>query len=506
LNCTERYAAALGGADQPEYTKHSVPDDSVVILRNFGTGKVEDQQSFIPTRFLRGLIPDVLLNDFMFWQNADDSLIGYQRPETREKTQTAYVLRVYLNKEGVSFASARVTRVNIGTPKAITGPVDQAQWEEERELKSPEEYTLLNILYAPEGTFLSELSEYFVRIEDLTQVLVWTKGKPDGKTGECTVDLIELPRFQISFSAKTDLDGVTRLYSSDHVGMFISQSWNPMADKLLMGIPHAVVLESMDGEFAFMVPSTLPTKLKVINSRFRVSFYHDRSRDIVLTYYYPIHLSNSFLFTPTLESAMYLLLIRMIHGQFEDAIRLVDSCLSDSLSGEATEIWERLQKEDEDRNPDAEALRLRLYLVALDGGYNCSWNLVDQLFAYVSRLGNISAVCRLSPQQEHKLLTMSGSKSALLTTRLAYLTSILTKTDSFRPTFADRPSIQEQFDLLVDKTCSVSQDDSFFSKFSKVSYKRPPELSGAQAASSLNKYFLFFSLSSCRACKSSYLR
>jgi hypothetical protein len=46
-------------------------------------------------------------------------------------------------------------------------------------------------------------------------------------------------------------------------------------------------------------------------------------------YLLPVHLSEAFLFTPTLGSTCYLLLLRWINRQFGDVFRLAESCVSD---------------------------------------------------------------------------------------------------------------------------------------------------------------------------------
>lgn len=66
------------------------PAPSLVITRNFGNAS-DCLQTYVPSRFLRGLIPDCLLYDYTFWQNTDDSLVGYQKPEIQARTQTAYL-------------------------------------------------------------------------------------------------------------------------------------------------------------------------------------------------------------------------------------------------------------------------------------------------------------------------------------------------------------------------------------------------------------------------------
>jgi hypothetical protein len=90
--------AAVGQPEKYDYISPTPPDFSLVITRNFGNS-ADDQQTFMPIRFLRGLIPDVLLNDYVFWQNANDDLVGYQKPELQEKTQNAYPCLMFETKD-----------------------------------------------------------------------------------------------------------------------------------------------------------------------------------------------------------------------------------------------------------------------------------------------------------------------------------------------------------------------------------------------------------------------
>jgi hypothetical protein len=64
------------------------PAPSVVITRSLNA--LLGTQTFLPERFLRGLIPSTLLEDFMFWQSESDSLTGYIKPEkARENVLSA---------------------------------------------------------------------------------------------------------------------------------------------------------------------------------------------------------------------------------------------------------------------------------------------------------------------------------------------------------------------------------------------------------------------------------
>jgi hypothetical protein len=85
-----------------------------------------------------------------------------------------------------------------------------------------------------------------------------------------------------------------------------------------------------------MVPATLPIVLKFSDKELppKVVFLHTTTAILSDVhshhYFYPIHLSQMFLLTPTLESTLYLLLLRLLHRQFEEAFQLADSCISDT--------------------------------------------------------------------------------------------------------------------------------------------------------------------------------
>lgn len=63
-----RFVSAEGSPpDLLEYQQPTLPDYSLIIIRNFGNN-LNDKQIFIPSRILKGIIPEPLLNDYMFWQ------------------------------------------------------------------------------------------------------------------------------------------------------------------------------------------------------------------------------------------------------------------------------------------------------------------------------------------------------------------------------------------------------------------------------------------------------
>ena len=357
----DRYAIT----DDRKHADASYPHPSLIITRNFTT-LADKMQVYVPSRFLKGLLPDGLLDEYMFWQETDDSLTGYMRKEILEKRSTAHVLRIELLRDEKDGATARIVRIpkkkydtmvdaevrsleiaaahargetlrdveaelqekerealarlnEEKTKESIDAESRRADLAEknrkmnaasevlfqlQEETEEDGEYTLLPHLYAEEGTTLACVADFFVRMEDLSYVLVWTKGRVSNVRDVCGVDLIELPRLQMSFYSKRDLDGKVRMYSKDHFGYFISANKDAMILKILEGLPHSLVLENLDGDVAVLVPATLPRRLKHTAESFSTEIMLVRRNKVwlknmkVRQYLYPVHLSMTFLFTP----------------------------------------------------------------------------------------------------------------------------------------------------------------------------------------------------------------
>ena len=467
----DRYAIT----DGKKHADASYPHPSLIITRNFTT-LADKMQVYVPSRFLKGLIPDGLLDEYTFWQETDDSLTGYMKKEIVAKRSTVHVLRIELIRDERDGATAKVVRIpkkkydemndvevrNLERAAATARGETLRDVDAEMEVKEKEkarerdeqkskesleserraelaeknrkmnaasevlfqlqeeteedgEYTLLPILYAEENTTLAQVADFFVRMEDLSFVLVWTKGRVTDDASMCSVDLIELPRLQMSFYSKRDLDGKVRIYSKDHFGYFISSSLRDnMIMKILEGLPHGLVLENLDGDVAVLVPATLPRRLKHFGESFSTEIMLMR-RDKqwlnnmkVRQYLYPVHLSMTFLFTPTLSSALYLLLLRFLNRQYNEVFALSDSCVSDTrLSGEEEQILAQLKYVQDDISPDSHACRLKLHLIMSDSSMPAlPWDIRVEMNDYLKKRSNITSVCRLSALEEHTLLCL----------------------------------------------------------------------------------------------------
>lgn len=115
---------------------------------------------------------------------------------------------------------------------------------------------LLNLLYAPKRSRLHSVLKVLSRIENVSHLLPWTSvhyaevtQKADGlKFGCPPIDLIELPRLKLAFTMKADHEGVHRLYSVDHIDLYICNERNALTSKMLAGIPHSLLLSNIRGE------------------------------------------------------------------------------------------------------------------------------------------------------------------------------------------------------------------------------------------------------------------
>lgn len=104
------------------------------------------------------------------------------------------------------------------SPKFKQGSLDPA----------PDTMVLLNLLYAPRRSRLYSLAKVLSRVENLSYICAWTNvAKRNLLPFECdrdcpSIDLVELPRLKLAFTARMDPDKQIRLYSMDHADLFVS--------------------------------------------------------------------------------------------------------------------------------------------------------------------------------------------------------------------------------------------------------------------------------------------
>lgn len=155
-----------------------------------------------------------------------------------------------------------------------------------------------------------------------------------------------------------------RLYCREHAGLYLSPNPDPSLEPLLYGLPHAVALQTHDGEFALLMSAAAKPVLtpdgRTLLHRGDAAWLANLPQ--ARHYLYPVHPSRTHLCSPTLASSLYLLLLYFLHGMYADVLRIMDACMSDTeLSGEEAQLWYSLRQTEQHDVPDAHAARLRLH-------------------------------------------------------------------------------------------------------------------------------------------------
>ena len=235
---------------------------------------------------------------------------------------------------------------------------------------------LLDVLNVHERSPLGQLSDFLVRVDNLSHCLVWSR---DVGSLDCGVDLIEFPRHRLSFKGRNQ-DGFLRLESVEHNGYHVSNFRTPVIETLLERLTCGILLENRHRELSLILPSSLPIRPKIQAEPLSCDIMFARSDEEWNVgcesghYVYQIHLSHHFITTPTLASALYLLLLRLQTRKYRDVLKLADSCITDgNVTDEERNIFEQLQYIAEDQVPDAHACRLKLSLMFANTPLECSW-------------------------------------------------------------------------------------------------------------------------------------
>jgi hypothetical protein len=234
------------------------------------------EQTFVPSRLLRGLLPEALLESHHFWQNEDDSLSGYPRGgrEAQEPGVQPTVLLISLepgalppdvpahgpalatvasgDASGVGPApdrhasaairrrrvcyrsdtvpsEARRGREGVGLDATLA---DDMGWEEAPGRGNADEL-LLNLLHPDAPPAVAALAALFRRVEDVSHVLAWARmregaderGRGQAETAEWALASVELPRLRLAFDMRPGAPGgEPKLHCREHAGYFISNA------------------------------------------------------------------------------------------------------------------------------------------------------------------------------------------------------------------------------------------------------------------------------------------
>lgn len=368
--------------------------ETLVITRNIR--KEVGEQILIPSAYLRGLVPDVLLERYRFWQFADGSLEGEWIPT--EADQSGPRLRVGEKTQEKSTVGVRIVR--------------------ERSDRLIGEQVLVNL----SGTDIrtSTLSQICRRIDNLSHTLVWAN------QDSLEVEEIEFSRLRLSFKKRGH-----KLFCDQHEGYWILTDADPVFspgfENILQALLGAsVVLGTSNGTKAIVVGAHV-TPVKAGPGSECV---FKREGSILGHFFYPAHLSEQFVTTQSLMSAVHLLRTRWMARQYTQAVDMIPCVFADTVDEKALAVLKNQQELVDDIHPDAFALRLRLALAILpftSSQDQIPWNIADSLEAYLLRVRYASANVRLSLQDERYLLedvVSDTMKRPTLSNRLMLLRGI----------------------------------------------------------------------------------
>eukprot|EP01060_Flectonema_neradi_P006280 TRINITY_DN1420_c0_g1_i1.p1 TRINITY_DN1420_c0_g1~~TRINITY_DN1420_c0_g1_i1.p1 ORF type:complete len:4698 (+),score=1051.93 TRINITY_DN1420_c0_g1_i1:123-14216(+) len=453
----------------PKWCRHGGGDpkmvvgkgESCVISRNRNVQRNQSgtTETFVPGRLLSGIVPDCLLYSHEFWQDDQDNIRGYPKKaktgdksikDSKEHQQNTTHL-IYLTLHDVSHGrvtsatSARIVRyANMGScptmkegkktkvkgathtetdqadefPRIRTTESDVTAMSESHDPKihasiEDADMLLINLLYAPKGSPLHSLASVMMRLECLSHILAWTRDLSitSDYMGPVSVDLIQLPRLKLSFSAKVESDGTVRLYSLDHAHLFVSNILNDQLIRLLQGIPHSLILQDEQGQLNVLIPGFRVDRPTITMSPFSTEVVIGRSDSKWLDkldtkyYLYPVHVSLSFMFTPTFASALYLLYLRLLYRDYEEVFRIATTIGTDtSLSKEEEQIFNRYSVND--AHPNILACFIKIGLLMNDGPVNCQWYMPKITAMMLVRQSKVSTSCKLSTKEELRTLAI----------------------------------------------------------------------------------------------------
>ena len=316
-----------------------------------------------------------------------------------------------------------------------------------------EDLVLLSLLHAPDGSQLLSVARTLSRLEPLSHVLAWTKrsrlaaastswqqaaqaaelahgsdasaAAPEEASVELVADLIELPRLKMSLRMERTEDGQWRLYSIDH-GKFYVPDLGAQGEQdhpvrgLAQCMPNSLLLRTQNAEYAVVTPNVELVRPSIGTQPFSRALVLNRlngrwSKNVATRYFtYMVHVSGAFLQAPTLGSALYLLVLRLLARDYEGAVALAGSISSDAaLTPEEVQIFD-LIGQIKAGHPDFHAVRAKVMLAQADAPTVLRWDVrLCQAF-YVNKLAQISARLRLSDDEERRALVLCAESKKRL--------------------------------------------------------------------------------------------
>eukprot|EP00434_Breviolum_minutum_P036480 symbB.v1.2.032323.t1/scaffold3863.1/size49111/1 len=270
------------------------------------------------------------------------------------------------------------------------------------------------------GTPLHSMARTLVRLENLSFILAWTEQDPriPGASGgyDPPIHFVEMPRLLLSFTVRRGADGTRSLWSLDHAELSVPlgppTAARSQAAKLLEPMPHSLLLQTSNQQYFALLPNIKVHRPHVGTDPFSTELVLERGnadwwgRAKNKTFLYPVHASRSFLQTPTLASALYVMMLRWMNRDYGGVAALVSAIGTDSkYEDDEMQVFKHLGRIT-DPHPDSHANRLQVSLAVADASMELPWDLLEESAGYLGKIAHVTARSRLSEDYELRVLQL----------------------------------------------------------------------------------------------------
>ena len=286
---------------------------------------------------------------------------------------------------------------------------------------------LLPINTCPDA-FSRQLASRLGSIEDLSHVLVWLL--PTLNESWSKISVVELPRIRLKLQPQKDVDGVWQLFLLDEPSWYVCSEPPETVAPLLVGLPEYLLVRNRAGEYRVLIPNHDLVRPDVSGVAFpcrlvplRTSLGWEEVMEQRL-YSFPVHVSKSFLVSSGMGPTLYLLLVRLLQRNYNEAHRLADGVCTDvALRPDEQWIYDQMERSTKDRHPDATACRLQLSIAMVFSPVKPSWELADEVDWYLKLQSHVASTCTLTEQEVETILRRCEQGSPLIKNKMACLTS-----------------------------------------------------------------------------------
>jgi hypothetical protein len=436
-------------ASSEEWKDPGPQSKETLVITRIRQKRHEIVETLVPHGALRGLIPEILLQNFTFWMQGlsntevvDGHIIGELRQDAdahfmgwgQEATIELDLASAVNHFDQVKIRRKRVIRrsadENTRSHNDTSDDDDGGRCRDTYCLEA-----LMNLKLCGKTSTIGQVIQELAHVDNLSHILVWGED-----CGDSVVQLhkIEMPRAGIFLRFQAD-DNVSRMlrrvdsrspahhqqmtlvrvYSEDD-DTFLGKSniCDDSISQFLHAIPHGAVFCNQSQQRFLVAPLWEPRPLKIAQCPFegvsimRKPHRMDASRSLLKrpTTKFQVHIGGTFLHSPDIFSSMYLTLLYLIKLDYLSAARTVRSCVTDDeLSDEmkwVLRLIQRTQLEPSgDLNPNAVALRLRIALQCCDGQLQeCPWDLDLDYYEYLRKLSHVFPQCILTRAEELMVL------------------------------------------------------------------------------------------------------